>query len=100
MYVPLIYRNNPKPEGKIMSDEIKPTLHRRNTNTYVEVDGDLVGYVSRERVSNPSPRGGAYRTAHIAKTMRGKSIGFYDTRKEAIEVLILAARTSQQEPRQ
>jgi hypothetical protein len=66
------------------------TFDRRGSNTYVYLDGEFLGRIERREVSNASPRGGAYRTAHCAiPGIKHRSHGVMcDTRKEAAEWLV------------
>jgi hypothetical protein len=53
-------------------------------------DGTLLGRIVRRYVSNPSPRGGAYRTMHYAHPIlqpKPHGVACY-TRKEAAEWLL------------
>lgn len=73
--------------------EIK--LHKSGKSsdlTHVTLTGhpedEYLGYVKRVHVSNSSPRGGAYRWEHQAKTARGRLLGQFTTRKEAVEQIV------------
>jgi hypothetical protein len=82
-----------------MSDNESALLifKRRGARTWVYLGEDLLGRIDRREVSNASPRGGAYRTAHFAMPLTGeyrkRGVECY-TRKEAAEWLL--ARTQKE----
>lgn len=69
------------------------TFERKGARTWVYLGGEIIGRIERREVSNASPRGGAYRTAHFAipgLKPRNCGVECY-TRKEAAEWLVMKA---------
>ena len=80
-----------------MTDNLILTRHGTRTHVQRNANETILGYVDKVTSPNSSPRGGAYRTEHVARSVHKKWLGAYRTRSEAVQAIVTHANNSHQQ---